>query len=84
MWAQDLLSAHVRWLSQQRRGDRFVVPVLSTTRHTDASLHGTATKEARTAVLPLCTLPLPDRQCLVHSTLRRLQQDKVAVPQKPD
>ena len=48
------MSTHINWLSQQPRGDRLVVPVLGTIRHTDASLSGTASKQARTAVLPLC------------------------------
>ena len=82
-WAQDLMSAHIRWLSQQPRGDRLVVPVLGTTRHTDASLSGTASKQARTAVLPLCVPLLSDMQRLVHSVLRRLPQDKVVVPEQP-
>ena len=82
-WAQDLMSTHISWLSQQPRGPRLVVPVLGTTRHTDASLSGTASKQARTAVLPLCAPLLSDMQSLAHSVLRRLLQNKVVVPQKP-
>ena len=82
-WAQNLMSTHINWLSQQPRGTRLVVPVLGTTRHTDASLSATASKQARTAPLPLCAPLLSDMQCLAHSVLRRLPQNKFPVPQKP-
>ncbi len=79
-WAQDLMSAHVRWLSQQQRGDRLVVPILGTTHHTDASLHNTSSKDARAARLPLCVPLQSDMQCPTHGMLRCLPQDKVVVP----
>lgn len=60
-----------------------MVPVLGTTRHTDASLRGTASNKAMTAVLPLCAPLVSDMQRLVHSVARRLPQDMVAVPEKP-
>ena len=34
-------------------------------------------------MLPLCAPLLSDMQCLAHSVLRRLLQNKVVVPQKP-
>lgn len=82
-WAQNLMSTHVIWLAKQPRGDRLVVPILGTTRHTDASLSSTVSKQAQTAVLPLCAPLLSDMERLVHSLARRAQQDKVLVPEKP-
>ena len=83
-WAQKLMSTHITWLDKQQRGDRLVVPILATTWHSDAGLSSTASKQARTAVLPLCAPLLSDMQHLVHSILRRLPQKKVMVPPKPD
>ena len=80
MWAQDLMSAHVRRLSQQQRGDRLVVPILGTTHHTDASLCNTSSRDARAALLPLCVPLLSDMQCPNHGMLRCLPQEKVVVP----
>ena len=79
-WAQNLMSTHIK-LAKSAASP--IVPILGTTRHTDASLSGTASKQAMTAVLPLCAPLLSDMQCLAHSVLRRLPQDKVVVPQKP-
>ena len=79
-WAQDLMSAHVRWLSQQHRGDRLVVPILGAKHHTDASLYNTSSRDARAAVLPLCVPLLSDMQCPKYSMLHCLPEDKVVVP----
>ena len=76
------MSTHGNWLSGQPRGPRLVVPVLGTRRHTDASLSGTASQQAKTAVLPLSTPLLSDMQRLAHSMLCR--SSPVAVQRKPE
>ena len=78
------MSTHINWLSKQPRGPRLVVPVLGTTRHTDASLSGTASQQAKAAVLPLCAPLMSDMERLINSMLCRLRISTGVVPHKPE
>ena len=73
-WAQRILSTLIQYTDDQRTKDRLIVAVLGTSRHSVATLAGTATPRSEIAPLPLNSPLLHDIQHLLKGIWGRLLQ----------
>ncbi|BDA42819.1 hypothetical protein COCOBI_03-7120 [Coccomyxa sp. Obi] len=73
-WAQDLASALVRFTGAQEGRERLMLPIIATSRHTDATLASTSTPKAKVAPLPLNAPLLPDIQAFLRGIAQRVQR----------